>query len=84
MPAPLAVAPRKVEIKIAAGASFVSADQVEAAAREELLRPAAVKGVVGHYEDAQLDALKLAFLAAAILAGLSLIGTSQLPDRRLE
>ena len=40
--------------------------------------------LVEHYEDAQLDALRIAFLAAALLVVASFFATSRLPTRRFD
>ena len=69
----------EVEVRAAAGASFVPASSVEAAAREEGLEPTAVEAVVGHYESAQLKALKTAILFAARLVLASFWATRRLP-----
>src|SRR6185437_4240738 len=50
------------QVRLSAGASFVAAEQVEAAAEEEGVEPASAEALVSDYEDAQLKALKLAFL----------------------
>ena len=46
--------------------------------------PATTENLVGHYEDAQLDALRIAFLAAALLVVASFFATSRLPTRRFD
>lgn len=69
----------QVEVRAAAGASFVPAGSVEAAARDAGLAPAAVEAVVGHYENAQLEALKTAILFAALLVLASFWATRRLP-----
>ena len=40
--------------------------------------------LVEHYEDAQLSALKIAFLGAALLVVVSFFFTSRLPTRRFD
>lgn len=74
----------KVEVKASSGASFVASDQVRAAAQREGLDPATTEAVVSDYEDAQLQALKVAFLAAALLIVGSLFFTKHLPTRRFD
>ena len=74
----------QVNVAISAGASFVEADQVQAAAREAHLSPRTTRDLVNHYEDAQLSALKIAFLAAALLVVASFYFTSALPARRFD
>jgi MFS family permease len=75
---------QKVSVQVSAGASFVAADQVRAAAEKEGLDPATTDDLVGNYEDAQISALKIAFLGAALLVVLSFFFTSRLPTRRFD
>jgi len=70
----------QVEIRIGSGASFVPAAEVEEAAREAKIPPATTDALVSEYEDAQLKALKTAFLFAALLVVVSLFGTRNLPS----
>lgn len=74
---------RQVETRVAAGASFVESAQVEAAAEEAGLDPATTTALVSDYEDAQIVALKTAFLCAALLVLASFLFTRNLPRRRL-
>ena len=74
----------RVEVQMSAGASFAPADQVEASAKRAGLNPATTKELVSEYEDAQLEALKIAFLGAAALVVLSLLGTRDLPTKRFD
>jgi hypothetical protein len=57
---------------------------VRVAAGEEGLDPATVDALVESYEDAQLEALKTAFLFAAFLVLASFWTTRRLPERRFE
>jgi EmrB/QacA subfamily drug resistance transporter len=72
---------QQVQVRLAAGASFVPASEVEAAGSAAGVPPAEVEELTGHYEDAQLDALKLAFLVAALLVLASFWVTRNLPSR---
>ncbi len=74
----------QVEVRASAGASFVAADEVRAAAQREGLDPATTDALVADYEDAQLQALKVAFLAAAFLILASLFFTRNLPTKRFD
>jgi EmrB/QacA subfamily drug resistance transporter len=74
----------QVHVRLSAGGSFVAADEVRAAANAAGVRPATVDTLVGHYEDAQLTALKTAFLFAALLVLVSFWGTRRLPSERFE
>ena len=62
--------------------SFVSADQVEAAAVEEGLDDSEVEAVVDDYAEAQLRALKTALLFAGFITLGSFAGTRNLPRER--
>ncbi len=74
----------EVQVRLGSGVSFVAADEVEASADEAGLDPGTTKALVGHYEDAQLTALKTAFLFAAALVLGALLGTRNLPARRFD
>jgi MFS family permease len=74
---------QKVEVQLSAGASFVPAADVRKAAEAERLSRRATDALVSHYEDAQLGALKLAFLVAALLVLASFWSTRRLPAQRL-
>ncbi len=68
---------------VGAGASFVSADQVDGALREAGLDSATTDAVVDGYRDAQLQALKTGLLLAALIALAALLTTRNLPAERL-
>ncbi|HWJ43558.1 MAG TPA: MFS transporter [Solirubrobacterales bacterium] len=74
---------QQVQVQMSAGASFVASEDVRAAAEAERLPPRTTDALVDHYEDAQLKALKLAFLIAAFLVLASFWSTRRLPARRL-
>ncbi len=74
---------KQVEVQLSAGGSFVAASEVEASADAAGLPPATTDTLVAHYEDAQLEALKLAFLVAAFLTLGSFWATRRLPGERL-
>jgi len=73
---------QQVEVKLSAGGSFVASDEVRAGAKAAGLDPATVDALVESYEDAQLKALKLAFLVAALIVLASFWATRKLPTRR--
>ncbi len=75
---------QQLEVKLSAGGSFVAADEVRAGAEAARLAPKTVDSLVSHYEDAQLSALKTAFLFAAFLTIASFWTTRRLPDRRFD
>lgn len=74
---------QQVQVQLSAGASFVASDEVRAAGEAERLGPRTTDVLVSHYEDAQLKALKLAFLVAALLVLASFWSTRRLPAERL-
>jgi MFS family permease len=74
----------QVEVQLSAGGSFVAAEEVSAGARAAGLDPRTTGALVENYEDAQLTALKTAFLFAALLAIASLWTTRRLPARRFD
>jgi hypothetical protein len=73
---------KQVEVRIAAGASFVAADQVRDTATDEGVPAATVDALVGEYEDAQLEALRIAFLFASLIVLAAFLATRRLPTRR--
>ena len=74
---------QQVEVELSAGGSFVPSDQVREAAQAAHVTPKTTEQLVSHYEDAQLEALKLAFLVAALLVLASYWSTRRLPAERL-
>jgi MFS family permease len=73
---------QQVEVRVAAGASFVAADQVQDAASEAGVPVETADALVGDYEDAQLRALKIAFLFASLIVLAAFLATRQLPTRK--
>jgi protein-disulfide isomerase-like protein with CxxC motif len=65
------------------GIEIVTTEQAHAVAIEAGLSPAEADAVTADYADAQLEALKTAMLAVALLAFLSIVFTRRLPDRPL-
>jgi hypothetical protein len=57
---------------------------VRAGAEAAHINRATTDALVSHYEDAQLEALKLALLFAALLVLASFAATRHLPSRRFE
>ena len=74
----------QLEVKLSAGESFVSSAEVRAGATAAGVDAATVDVLVEHYEDAQLNALKTAFLFAAMLTLASLWTTRRLPTQRFD
>jgi EmrB/QacA subfamily drug resistance transporter len=74
----------QVRVKLDSSVSYVAADEVEASAQKQGVSPAGVQELVGNYEDAQLRALKTAFLFAAGLVLAALLTTRNLPARRFD
>lgn len=75
---------QEVQVRLASGASFVAASEVEASAEAAGVKPATVEELASDYEDAQLSALKTAFLFAAGLVLAALAATWNLPKRRFD
>ncbi len=74
----------QVQIQLSAGGSFVSSEEVRATAKAEGIEPATADALVENYEDAQLKALKTAFLFAAFLVLASFWSTRRLPTQRFD
>lgn len=72
----------QVELELSSGGSFVESDQVRATAESEGLDDDHTDALVENYEEAQLKALKLAFLFAGFLCLASFWGTRRLPTKR--
>jgi len=75
---------KQVEVRLSSGVSFVSAEEVAASAKDAGLDEPTTSALVENYEDAQLKALKTAFLFAAFLTIASFWTTRRLPKRRFE
>jgi len=73
---------QEVGIRVEGQVSFVSADQVEAAATEAGVDDATTQELVAEYSDAQLQALKTALLFAGFIVIASFAGTRHLPTER--
>ena len=78
-----AEAQQQVELKIASGVSFISADEVRTAATDAGAEGEEVDALVEGYEDAQLNALKTAFLFAGFIVLASFWGARRIPNERL-
>ncbi len=74
---------KQVQVEIGGGVSFVSADEVRAGAEEAGASPETTDALVTHYEDAQLAALKTAFLFAGFIVLASFWTSRRLPVKRL-
>lgn len=75
---------QQVHVQVSAGGTFVASDEVRESAAEAGLPPDTVEALVENYEDAQLTALKTAFLFAGFLVLASFWATRRLPTRRFE
>ncbi len=74
----------QVEVRLSAGGSFVESDQVRATAIAAGLDTMTTSALVNDYEDAQLQALKTAFLFAALLTTAAFWTTRRLPTQRFD
>jgi hypothetical protein len=73
----------QVSVRLESGVSFVTSAEVARAGEQTGLPADETAAIVDGYESAQLDALKLGLLACAFVAAGSLLGTRELPRRRL-
>jgi EmrB/QacA subfamily drug resistance transporter len=74
----------QVQVKLSAGGSFLPSEEVRKGATAAGLDDEEADALVDNYEDAQLTALKTAFLFAAFLILLSFWFTRRLPTRRFD
>ena len=74
----------EVEISLANGVSFVSSDDVRAIIEAGDAEPEVVEALVESYEDSQLEALRAALLASAVIVLIALFLSRRLPDRRVD
>ncbi|HMJ72004.1 MAG TPA: MFS transporter [Solirubrobacterales bacterium] len=74
----------QVQVQLSAGGSFVASEEVRAVAKAEGIDPTTIDALVENYEDAQLKALKTAFLFAALLVLASFWTTRRLPTQRFD
>jgi MFS family permease len=74
----------QVQVQLSAGGSFVSSEEVRAVAKAKGIDPTTTDALVENYEDAQLKALKTAFLFAAFLVLASFWTTRRLPTQRFD
>ncbi len=74
-------AKQQVGVRLESGVSFVSTDQVRAAAEKAGLDEATTDEITDDYADAQLRALKTGLLVAALLACGAFLFTGSLPGR---
>ncbi len=75
---------KQLEVQLSAGGSFVAADEVRAGAEAAGLDGPTTSALIENYEDAQLKALKTAFLFAAFLTLGSFWTTRRLPEQRFD
>ena len=73
----------QVSVSVESGIDFVSSEQIQQAAQDAGLDEATTAALVTDYEEAQLAALKAGFLAAALIALISLATTRNLPHEPL-
>jgi hypothetical protein len=77
-------AKQQVEVRLSAGVSFVSSDQVRTAAEDAGVDQASAEALVEDYESSQINALKTAFLFAALIVLASFFATRRLPTERFD
>ena len=71
-----------MDVALAGEVSFVAADEVREGAQQAGVDEATVDSLVDEYEQAQIDALKIAFLFAALISLASFAATRRLPTVR--
>jgi EmrB/QacA subfamily drug resistance transporter len=74
----------QVQVQLSAGGSFVSSEEVRAVAEAKGIDRTTADALVENYEDAQLKALKTAFLFAGFLVLASFWTTRRLPTQRFD
>ncbi|HET6794274.1 MAG TPA: MFS transporter [Acidimicrobiales bacterium] len=74
---------QELSVKLEAGISFVSTDEVEAALAKNSVPPDEAAAIVNDYSEAQITGLKAGVLAAAAIALSSLAFTGGLPSERM-
>jgi len=74
----------QVEVRLSSGGSFVASSEVRAGAEAEGLDSGTVDALVENYEEAQLTALKTAFLFAGFLVIAAFWTSRRLPTQRLD
>ncbi len=75
---------QQVQVRLSSGGSFVTSAEVEASAMEAGVDTADTTALVEGYEDAQLEALKTAFLFASLIILASFWATRRLPTERFD
>jgi len=75
---------QEVEVRLASGASFVAADEVRTAAEQAGVDQASADALVEDYETSQINALKTAFLFAALIVLGAFFATRRLPTERFD
>ncbi|HEX6229392.1 MAG TPA: MFS transporter [Solirubrobacterales bacterium] len=75
---------QQIQVELSAGGSFVASEEVRESATAAGLGKGEVESLGENYEDAQLEALKIAFLFASFLVLASFWPTRRLPTRRFD
>lgn len=75
---------QEVDVRLSSGGSFVPADQVRTAAEQAGVSATEADALVEGYESAQINALKTAFLFAALIVLASFWAARKLPTERFE
>ena len=73
-----------VEVSLASGVSFISSSDVRAIIESSDADPALVDALVENYEESQLDALRAALAASAVIVILAMVMSRSLPTRRVD
>ncbi len=75
---------QEVEVRLSSGGSFISSSEVRTAAEDAGVDQASADALVEDYEASQINALKTAFLFAALIVLASFFATRRLPTQRFE
>ncbi len=73
-----------VEVSLASGVSFVSSDDVRTIIEATDAEPEVVEALVENYEESQLEALRAALFASAIIVIIALFLSRKLPTKRVD
>jgi MFS family permease len=72
-----------VEVSLASGVTFIQSSEVRAILESDDVEPVLVDPLIENYEIAQLDALRIALFAIAVIVIVALLFTRQLPTKRV-
>ncbi|MDH3755025.1 MAG: MFS transporter [Acidimicrobiia bacterium] len=74
----------EVEVSLSSGVSFVTSDDVRAIIEASDAETEVIEALVESYEDSQLEALRAALFATAVIVVITLFLSGRLPTRRVD